>query len=77
MYADDTLLIESGKTKESSIEACQEAMNEVSTWCLLNRLTINIDKTKCMLVSPHVTSDTDQCSVKIANTPLKCVHTYE
>ena len=71
MYADDTLLIESGKTQESSIEACQEAMNEVHTGTILNRLTINIDKTKCMLVSPHVTSDTDQCSVKIVNTPLK------
>ena len=30
-----------------------------------------------MIVSPHVTNDTDQCSVKILNTPLKCVHTYE
>ena len=46
MYADDTLLIESGKTQESSIEACQEAMNEVHTGCILNRLTINIDKIK-------------------------------
>ena len=77
MYADDTLLIGSGNTLESSIVACQEAMNEVYGWCLLNRLTINIDKTKCMIVSQHVTKDTDQCSVKISNTPLKSVHTYE
>ena len=50
MYADDTLLLEQGENQELSIQACQEAMNEVHAWCVLNRLTVNIDKTKLMLI---------------------------
>ena len=52
MYADDTLLIQQGITIDSSIEACQTTMNEVSTWCNLNKLTVNIGKTKTMTIKP-------------------------
>ena len=40
MYADDTLLIDQGTTLESSINACQRSLDEVTWWCNLNLLSI-------------------------------------
>ena len=62
MYADDTLLIEQGKTQELSSQASQKAMNEVHARCVLNRLTVNIDKTKVMIMLRVV---------KLLKTPLR------
>ena len=77
MYADDTLLVEQGETQELSISACQEAMSEVYAWCVLNRLTINIDKTKYMIVSQNSKDVDNPPPITIANTPLQYVHKYE
>ena len=48
MYADETLLIEQGDIIESSNTSCQTTLKEVEKWCNLNRLSINIEKTKSM-----------------------------
>ena len=49
MYADDTILIEQGPSRETSESACQKTLNEVHAGCNLKKLTVNINKTKSML----------------------------
>ena len=77
MYANDTLLIEQVETHESSIQACQEAMDEVVKWCRLNRLTINITKTKSMSISPGLNANDISASVNVSNCLLQNVHKSE
>ena len=77
MYADNTLLIEQGETQEKSIQACQNALDEVVTWCRLNRLTINMEKTKSMTLAPTVRNDHMTGVVNISSTHLQNVHKYE
>ena len=37
MYADDTLLIEQGETQESSVQACQEALDDRGVYRISER----------------------------------------
>ena len=51
MYTDDTTLyfsIEDFKT-QSREEAINAEINNVNTWLRLNKLSLNVEKTKCML----------------------------
>ena len=40
MYADDTLLVNSGKSIDESLEESQTSLNIVSHWCLVERQSI-------------------------------------
>ena len=51
MYADDTLLLNPGKTELEAVQHSQICFNKIIAWCNLNRLTINKDKTKHLCVS--------------------------
>ena len=51
MYADDTLLINSGTDIDESINKGQNVL-EVTNCCRLNKMMINIGKTKYMSVNP-------------------------
>ena len=77
MYADDTLLIEQGESQEASIQASQRAMVEVVTGCRLNRLTINIEKTKFMKIFPNSKIGDSSGALTVSNIPLQNVHKYE
>ena len=77
MYADDTLLIEQSNTLVESVKACQETMNQVESWCTLNRLTINIDKTKSMSVHGKGLGIVDIPVITISDKPLQRVGKYE
>ena len=77
MYADDTLLIEQSRTKLESVKACQETMDQVEHWCRLNRLTINVDKTKSMSVESKNVDSGAVPAVSIAAQPLQTVRKYE
>ena len=72
MYADDTLLIEQGESQESSIQSCQETLNEVVAWCKLNS-----EKTKAMLICPNPCKDLVSITLNISQTPLHYVKKYE
>ena len=79
MYADDTLLINSDVTVHDTCARSQEMLNTVVYWCKRNKLTVNIDKTKCMLINPNSTVkiDTTSCHVRIGETLVSRVHVYE
>ena len=77
MYADDTLLIDQGTTLESSINACQRSLDEVTWWCNLNKLTVNIGKTKTMTIVPHSACVDIDLFVHIDGKPLQHVRKYK
>ena len=52
MYADDTLLLSKGKSVPECEEHGQGMLNILSSWCDLNKLTINVKKTKSMIIKP-------------------------
>ena len=52
MYADDTLLINNGTTVDESIVNSQKTLDIVTNCCRLNKMTINIGKTKYMIINP-------------------------
>ena len=76
MYADDTLLVNSGTTILESVEKSQKTLDIVNKWCILNKMTINIGKTKYMIVSPS-TVDSTSIELYIQNVKLSIVHVYE
>ena len=49
MYADDTVLISNGASSAEAMNKSQSLYNELLDWCNMNRLTVNINKTKHML----------------------------
>ena len=77
MYADDTLLIAQGETLEALVQACQESLNEIINWCNLNKLTVNIDKTKTMTIVPFAKNVNNDLLVHIDGKQLQQVHKYE
>ena len=51
MYANDTLLLNNGKTISETITNSQRSLDIVTKWCLLNKMTIHIGKT-VIIISP-------------------------
>ena len=51
MYADDTVILTHGTSATTATDTMQEVLTRVTTWCNTNKLTINVKKTKHMLVS--------------------------
>ena len=49
MYADDTLLVNARNSELQSVNHSQECFDKIITWCNVNRLTINKDKTKHLI----------------------------
>ena len=48
LYADDTVLYQSGVNSEAAATKLQQSVNMFANWCETNSLTINISKTKTM-----------------------------
>ena len=50
MYADDTVLYTPNKTSAEGLKVMEENHSFVTEWCNNNKLTVNIAKTKHMVV---------------------------
>ena len=76
--ADDLILVSCARTPELAIEKLQEDLDRVITWCNLNRLTPNVDKTKFMWFTSYQKLDnTLDKPVNINNVPLGKVEDYK
>ena len=75
MYADDTLLLNPGKHELEAVQNSQNCFNKIISWCNLNRLTINRDKTKHLCVSRN--KNLSNISVRKDTTCLGNVDTYD
>ena len=79
MYADDTVLLTSSNSHETTIRQMQNALNILSDWCITNKLTINPKKTKHMLVArtPDVAAQGAELSVNMNGKTLSNVVVYK
>ena len=50
MFADDTNITISAKNAEDLEEKLNNKLNNVHNWLLANKLTVNVDKSECMLI---------------------------
>ena len=74
-YADDTVLVCSGKVLAELSNKSNNALQIFRDWCCFNKLALNINKTKYMLFSPvtcHV-----QPVLSIGGTDLERVNEYK
>ena len=47
-FADDTTILISEKKQKSLHDNANEELNNIDNWLVTNKLSLNIDKTKCM-----------------------------
>ena len=79
MYADDMLIISQNSVKSNMESELQSSLNHIISWCNYNKLTINKDKTKYMLLSSRKAeeSDTENNIPTIGERKLCKVSQYE
>ena len=78
LYADDTVLYQSGVNQLQAQQRLQTSLNKFSVWCAGNALTINVKKTKIMAFGSR--SKVKKCvkaSVLLNNEKLKLVPSYK
>ena len=51
LFADDTTLCFRGENIENLVELCNNELHKFSQWCVGNRLSLNLDKTFCIVVT--------------------------
>ena len=75
MYADDTLILcKSDDINDATVKA-EKALKDVISWCEANKLTINYQKTKYMIVK-HAKTSSDP-SIEVNGTKITTVKQYE
>ena len=77
LYADDTVLYQSGLNSHEASVKLQASLNHFVNWCSTNQLTINIQKTKVMVFgSRHRVKKAKNVDIRINNDRLKLVPSY-
>ena len=68
MYADDTILYSSSWDVSIATSQCEEALKQLSAWCINNKLTINTKITKVMSIARNdaAKEKMDAVDVKLA-----------
>ena len=61
LYADDTVIYSSAKTINDAYEILQQDLSSMISWCKLNQLTINVNKTKAVLLEQKDSSALRHC----------------
>lgn len=51
MYADDSTISATGKTVQTIEQSLNNDLQEISKWCDENRMVINAEKTKIMIIT--------------------------
>ena len=79
MYADDTTIIVSGKTVTETTQKCNAVLNRFLNYFNLNKLSINLSKTKYMIYPPnkHNTRQTETQVVKMNNDTIEKVNSIK
>lgn len=81
LYADDTVFYTSAPTILEANMVMNTAANKFSEWCGFNKLTINLQKSKCILFSnkklPSHKAQKDLVSIKIGGIQLDLVDHYK
>ena len=78
LYADDTVLYQSGVNKDIAKIKLQQSVDDFNLWCNVNALTINVSKTKVMAFATR--SKVKKCKnvkIKVGNEDLKTASCYK
>ena len=73
LFADDTNLFFSNKDPLKLIELINEEIPKFTQWLMVNKLTLNIDKTKLILFKPRQKRTSVQIRIKINNKDIEQV----
>ena len=78
LYADDTVLYQSGVNSAEAADKLQHSLNKFATWCSENSLTINISKTKIMAFgSRQKVKKAKNVDIRLNDVHLKQVPSYK
>ena len=79
LFADDTVLYCSSKCSDVLQQKLNADLSRVCNWLKVNHLTINIKKSKFMLIgsSKRLATLSSSLTVSIGNVPLEEVQTYK
>ena len=75
-YADDTLLYRPIYS-EDDVTIMQKDLDNIISWCILNKMCLNADKCKVMRLSKKLACDGNIPSYKISNSSLSVVQNYK
>ena len=64
MYANDTLKICEAENTDNLIKQCTDGLLKVSNWCKANKLTMNCNKTKCMVIKYKKNTDVSKLQIR-------------
>ena len=65
LYADDTVMYTSDINSEKAASCLEQGLKKLAMWCIKNKLTINVKKTKHMVICP--TRRPDICPAVVLN----------
>ena len=78
LYADDTVIYLSGNNTLTTVAKIQEDITRLYEWCSRNRLTINIQKTKAMIIgSKSLIKKCNPPSIKLGTNIIEYVKSYK
>ena len=79
MYADDTTLTCSTENADALQVRMNSDLSKIPTWLKVNKLTLNVKKTKCMLTGsrPKLELLSDNFTVKVNNIHIERVTVYK
>ena len=78
LYADDTVIYAAGEDKVAAARKLQPALNQFSSWCKANKLTLNAAKTKLMVFGTrYKVKKSRDVVVRVGGTPLQVVPSYK
>ena len=72
LYADDTVIYAAGESGSLAARKLQPALNQFSSWCQANKITLNASKTKLMRFGTrHKVKKAKEIVVKVGGYPYK------
>ena len=78
LHADDTVIYSSAKTINDAYEILQQDLSSMISWCKLNQLTINVNKTKAVLFgTKRFTSIKTLPTINVGNDTVHFVGDYK
>ena len=78
LYADDTVIYQSGVTGHEAAKILQDDINNFIGWCGENKLTLNVKKTKIMIfASRSRVKKANKVKILINNKPVQIVPTFK
>ena len=77
MFADDSSLIASHTNYRQLVHNVNLDLERIYEWTLCNRLSLNLDKTVCMLFTKRKVVETENFHVKIDNVNVPYVHIHK